>query len=415
MTLRLATAKTLSLAQGKRLTLLVVLLMLLPFGGDAFAQDDAAIAGRLFALDQRSLHHARRAALLSDLPPHRAARFPRLQGPRSVCVLRRPRRPASARHRRSRRRAGAHVAGAVRGLEARTAAVPAPLRARAGEPRISRGAPRGQRQGRSGAARRAQRQHVRAGAAAQCRSGGHDLARAAAQQPRRRSAARAGRSQATRHLRRRSGQRSAARLHHRDRVGRRPRDQDLARTDAVLRRRSIHRRAGRRLRHPRARARRRRSPRAAPTRTACSKPGCPTSGWRTSSASRSAAIRSRPPIPDRGRSSSRRASWPPIIYTDKPIYRPGHTVHVKAILRWRQMDALAPFDRPDAGSRGVRHQRQGGVPPPGEAGSVWRGAGQLPGPGHRGARQLHDPHPERRRARQRAASRCRNIASRNSK
>ena len=36
------------------------------------------------------------------------------------------------------------------------------------------------------------------------------------------------------------------------------------------------------------------------------------------------------------------------IYTDKPIYRPGHTVHVKAILRWRQMDALAKFDRPDA-------------------------------------------------------------------
>ncbi|MFM8532265.1 MAG: alpha-2-macroglobulin family protein, partial [Acidimicrobiia bacterium] len=36
------------------------------------------------------------------------------------------------------------------------------------------------------------------------------------------------------------------------------------------------------------------------------------------------------------------------IYTDKPIYRPGHTVHLKAVLRWRQMDALAKFDRPDA-------------------------------------------------------------------
>jgi alpha-2-macroglobulin len=36
------------------------------------------------------------------------------------------------------------------------------------------------------------------------------------------------------------------------------------------------------------------------------------------------------------------------IYTDKPVYRPGHTVHLKAILRWRQMDALAKFDRPDA-------------------------------------------------------------------
>lgn len=36
------------------------------------------------------------------------------------------------------------------------------------------------------------------------------------------------------------------------------------------------------------------------------------------------------------------------IYTDKPIYRPGHTVHMKAVLRWRQMDALARFDRADA-------------------------------------------------------------------
>ena len=35
------------------------------------------------------------------------------------------------------------------------------------------------------------------------------------------------------------------------------------------------------------------------------------------------------------------------IYTDKPIYRPGHTVHLKAILRWRQMDTLAKLDRPD--------------------------------------------------------------------
>lgn len=35
------------------------------------------------------------------------------------------------------------------------------------------------------------------------------------------------------------------------------------------------------------------------------------------------------------------------IYTDKPIYRPGHTVHLKAILRWRHHDALAKFDRPE--------------------------------------------------------------------
>ena len=36
------------------------------------------------------------------------------------------------------------------------------------------------------------------------------------------------------------------------------------------------------------------------------------------------------------------------IYTDKPIYRPGHTVHLKAILRWKQADALVTFDRPEA-------------------------------------------------------------------
>ncbi|MBA3269617.1 MAG: hypothetical protein H0T71_03830 [Acidobacteria bacterium] len=32
------------------------------------------------------------------------------------------------------------------------------------------------------------------------------------------------------------------------------------------------------------------------------------------------------------------------VYTDKPIYRPGHTVHVKAVLRWRERDALLPID-----------------------------------------------------------------------
>jgi uncharacterized protein YfaS (alpha-2-macroglobulin family) len=33
------------------------------------------------------------------------------------------------------------------------------------------------------------------------------------------------------------------------------------------------------------------------------------------------------------------------VYTDKPVYRPGHAVHVKAVLRWRERDALRPFDR----------------------------------------------------------------------
>ena len=35
------------------------------------------------------------------------------------------------------------------------------------------------------------------------------------------------------------------------------------------------------------------------------------------------------------------------IYTDKPIYRPGHTVHMKGVLRWRTQDALAAFDKPN--------------------------------------------------------------------
>ncbi len=33
------------------------------------------------------------------------------------------------------------------------------------------------------------------------------------------------------------------------------------------------------------------------------------------------------------------------IYTDKPIYRPGHTVNIKGVLRWRIADRLAPFER----------------------------------------------------------------------
>lgn len=35
------------------------------------------------------------------------------------------------------------------------------------------------------------------------------------------------------------------------------------------------------------------------------------------------------------------------VFTDKPIYRPGHTVHLKALLRWRARGALVPFDAAD--------------------------------------------------------------------
>ncbi len=36
------------------------------------------------------------------------------------------------------------------------------------------------------------------------------------------------------------------------------------------------------------------------------------------------------------------------VYSDKPVYRPGHTAHVRAVLRWRERDALVRFDRPNA-------------------------------------------------------------------
>lgn len=32
------------------------------------------------------------------------------------------------------------------------------------------------------------------------------------------------------------------------------------------------------------------------------------------------------------------------VYTDRPVYRPGHTAHVKAILRWKERGLVRPFD-----------------------------------------------------------------------
>ena len=32
------------------------------------------------------------------------------------------------------------------------------------------------------------------------------------------------------------------------------------------------------------------------------------------------------------------------VYTDKPVYRPGHTVNIKGVLRWQVGDAVVPFD-----------------------------------------------------------------------
>src|SRR5690606_584369 len=36
------------------------------------------------------------------------------------------------------------------------------------------------------------------------------------------------------------------------------------------------------------------------------------------------------------------------VYTDRPIYRPGHTVHLKAVPRWREGQAVVPFDATEA-------------------------------------------------------------------
>ena len=35
------------------------------------------------------------------------------------------------------------------------------------------------------------------------------------------------------------------------------------------------------------------------------------------------------------------------VFTDKPVYRPGHTVRLKALLRWRTRGALMPFGAAD--------------------------------------------------------------------
>ena len=75
---------------------------------------------------------------------------------------------------------------------------------------------------------------------------------------------------------------------------------------------------------------------------------CPTSIRKASLASHGAAIRWPPPILARGRCSVLQRELAAYVYTDRPIYRPGHTVHMKGVLRWRNQDALAPFDRADA-------------------------------------------------------------------
>ena len=89
------------------------------------------------------------------------------------------------------------------------------------------------------------------------------------------------------------------------------------------------------------------------------------------------------------------------IYTDKPIYRPGHTVHLKAVLRWRQHDALAAFDRPDVEVDRHRPDRYGDQPAARPDRRV-RHHGDRPGARRRRRpRRLRHHRVERRRAGQR--------------
>ena len=105
------------------------------------------------------------------------------------------------------------------------------------------------------------------------------------------------------------------------------------------------------------------APKARRRRMACSTPRCPTSDGgrrgRRACGDQMAAT-------DPGSWSlagAARASWPATSTPTSPSTGPGHTVHMKAVLRWRQRDALATFDRARGRSRGRRSQRQGGLPP----------------------------------------------------
>ena len=96
-----------------------------------------------------------------------AARFSRLPRPRSLQVLCRAARSASARQRRASGPAGAQLDRTDRRLEGRPAPADPNVRPRSGEPRVSQRTARVDRQAGDRPARRAERDVVRARAAAQ--------------------------------------------------------------------------------------------------------------------------------------------------------------------------------------------------------------------------------------------------------
>ena len=332
-----------------------------------------------------------------------SARLPRLQGARSVRVLRRPARSASVRHRRA-------AAGAA-GTHAGSSASPTGRRRSGGESATSS---RGPDEPRLPAARAqadddqavvAQRVRLQVSTFAQVPllnpdqlvSSWRELLpdhRDAEVPPLPLDLDRA------RRLRGRGSARPPARLHRGHRLGRRRRRPSLAGPAAALRRRSLHRRAH-----------------APAARCACCRAAATVADGRTSADGvfdaalpddaargrpRHRRVRRRgraPTDPAAGCSASAAASWSAFIYTDKPIYRPGHTAHVKAVLRWRAAATPSPpFDRPEVGDRVTDANDKVLARQRARSTSSARVTATFRSRPRRGARRLQHPRRERRRA-----------------
>ena len=137
------------------------------------------------------------------------------------------------------------------------------------------------------------------------------------------------------HVRRRGGLGAAPRVHRRHRLGRRPGQQGRARPGAALCRRPPHGHAGGRLRGPRDR-----QPAAAGQRHDRRRRRL---HWRRFEQTAADDVVSVARCGEQVTASDP-GSWylresprelVGYVFTDKPIYRPGHTVHLKALLRWR--------------------------------------------------------------------------------
>ena len=228
---------------------LVAAAMLYAGAPTLLAQSDADATAPAFSLSSSEVHdHARPRGGVAHLPPRAAPRLPRLQGERPVGVLRGLEGPASdsaPTNRSPCRRNPRWIERIAAWKRRQRGAIRNFLRGQVTTD-YRRGSARGDRHHPGVAARDAQGEHLRAGAAAQPRAGGHLLARAAARTtatPKcvacRSTCAGAGIYvvEAVNDLLR------AYTIVIVSDVG--ARHQDLARTDAVLRRQPLHRRAAR--------------------------------------------------------------------------------------------------------------------------------------------------------------------------